>query len=78
MYFVVEVSGALKTHLSSVLRNLSKNGNLKLRVCDLNWLRPAPTKLLQQTIDHAFHYFQIKIINKFYVSKVHCDFWKYQ
>lgn len=25
-----------QTHLSSVLRNLSKNGNLNLRVCDLN------------------------------------------
>ena len=36
MKIIVKSTLNIFTRLSSVLRNLSKNGNLKLRVCDLN------------------------------------------
>ena len=49
--FIIIQRCAAALYLSSVFRNLSKNGNWNLRVCDLNWLRPAPTKLLQTNIN---------------------------
>ena len=50
-HFIIIQRCAAAPYLSSVFRNLSKNGNWNLRVCDLNWLRPAPTKLLQTSIN---------------------------
>ena len=40
-------NGNTSTYRSSEFLNLSKNGNRIRRVSDLNWLNPAPTKLLK-------------------------------
>ena len=50
------------TNLSSEFLNLSKNGNLTFKVSDLNWLTPAPTRLLQYYLYYYYSYYVLELI----------------